>query len=471
MMTLLFIVLFLAFLGLFFFVTRKVIIEGREDYLLYYFVLFLCSYNTLLILSYQQTGSPMLVNIIKYTKDALVIVSVVVFFFYRRDIFSTSFKLHRVDFIFLAFLGLATIYAILPIGPASLFNKLVYLKHIYFLGFAYFLGRNSKLRFEQLHPILNLILGISIAAFCTSFLENIFNVHLQTLIDFPKYNFDINETDPKGNYGLTWTFETSAGYKRFAAFFTNPLEMSSAMLLAISTGFILFLATPHRTNQIYYLLTILLSIGCLYFAISRSSFAAFFLLLFIASISLRYYSILVIGFLYFLGLATYIIFFASKELQEFVWDTITFQQASSLGHVIEWLEAIESISTSPQGIGLAMSGNVGGVDDEMKVGGENQYLVFGVQLGVVGMLLYIMLLYNSIKFSLKTFRLAPDIREKVIPFIAGTSKFAFLLPLFTANAENYTYFSLVTWWMVGYSIQSYNRLKHTPLPEDISKNA
>ena len=36
--------------------------------------------------------------------------------------------------------------------------------------------------------------------------------------------------------------------------------------------------------------------------------------------------------------------------------------------------------------------------------------------------------------------------------------FAFLLPLINANAENYLYISLVTWWLFGYSIQTYHKL-------------
>ena len=57
----------------------------------------------------------------------------------------------------------------------------------------------------------------------------------------------------------------------------------------------------------------------------------------------------------------------SKYLIE---DTLTFRNSSSLSHLIEWIEAIISMTENPFGIGLAMSGNAGGVDQTLKVGGE-----------------------------------------------------------------------------------------------------
>ena len=81
----------------------------------------------------------------------------------------------------------------------------------------------------------------------------------------------------------------------------------------------------------------------------------------------------------------------------FVLDTLTFENASSLGHLIEWLEAVESIIDSPEGIGLAMSGNGNSVANINRVGGENQFLIFGVQMGLLGLALYISLLYLARK--------------------------------------------------------------------------
>ena len=149
-------------------------------------------------------------------------------------------------------------------------------------------------------------------------------------------------------------------------------------------------------------------------------------------------------------------YFASEDLYFFVLDTLTFENASSLGHLIEWFEGLESIIEFPEGIGLAMSGNGNGVDNENRVGGENQFLIFGVQMGVLGVLLYISLLYLAIKTSIQAYRKACTPNDQIISFVAGTTKFALLLPLFTANVELYLFVSLISWWMVGQSVKIKN---------------
>jgi hypothetical protein len=162
-----------------------------------------------------------------------------------------------------------------------------------------------------------------------------------------------------------------------------------------------------------------------------------------------------------IGLTVFILIFASEELKYFVIDTIRFENSSSVTHVLDWLKAIESMISNPEGIGLAMSGNAGGVERDLIVGGENQYLIYGVQMGVLGMILYILMLSIGIRNSWRAFRGSKNKEEGIIPFVAASVKFGLLLPLFTANAEAYIYVALFSWWMIGYGETIYrrNRLK------------
>ena len=65
---------------------------------------------------------------------------------------------------------------------------------------------------------------------------------------------------------------------------------------------------------------------------------------------------------------------------------MNFQNTSSLGHLLEWIEGLNSMIKNPMGIGIAMSGNANGVDQALKIGGENQFLIYGVQMGALGLL-------------------------------------------------------------------------------------
>jgi len=102
---------------------------------------------------------------------------------------------------------------------------------------------------------------------------------------------------------------------------------------------------------------------------------------------------------------------------------------------------------------LAMSGNASGVDQAIKIGGENQFLIYGVQMGIISIILYSLLILISILDSLKVYRLSKNF-NKEIAFIVVLVKLGLIIPLMTANAELYLFVSLTTWFFVGY-IQKY----------------
>src|SRR5690606_36385257 len=108
-----------------------------------------------------------------------------------------------------------------------------------------------------------------------------------------------------------------------------------------------------------------------------------------------------------------------------------------------------------------MSGSVGRVEADLRVGGENQLLIDGGPLGFVGMSLNIEVLAFGISKSLSVFRKSPDVNNARIALVAASTKFGLLLPLFTDNAELYLYVSLLTWWMLGYSMKEYNSIKES----------
>jgi hypothetical protein len=455
----LFSIIVLFTLALLFWVLNKMVFEGKWEYAIFFLLLFLPIYITNLSIIYLATGSSLLVNIFQIVKETVVLLAVVGFVLYQKNIFEYPFRLHRVDYLFLAFLLLTFLYMLLPIGEASTVNKVLYFKNMLIPALVYFLGRNSILSDKEVSWLFKGIFFIAIAAFFTNLFEKAIDTHLQSLTGYALFNLDINDIDPTGNFDLTWTFETQAVTKRLASFFSDPLELASSVLLGFSAGLIWFL-TSKRDNWLLYTIVMLCSLGSLFFASSRAAFLAFFVMIFFVALIFKLYKLILSG----VGLAVifviYVVFFASDDFYYFVVDTITFENTSSVGHLVEWLLALDSMIASPLGIGLAMSGNVGSVEDDLRVGGENQFLIYGVQLGWIGMLLYILILAYGIRVALKVFNQTEDLMTARIAFVAASVKFGLLLPLFTANAEVYTYVSWVTWWMVGYSVFAYQRIQY-----------
>jgi len=235
-------------------------------------------------------------------------------------------------------------------------------------------------------------------------------------------------------------------------------QMASSVLMGFAAGLIWFLTTKKEQNW-FYLLIMFVSLGSLFFSASRAAFGAFFVMIFFVALVFGLYKLIAGGFLALIGFGIFVIFFASEDFYFFVLDTLTFENTSSIGHVVEWLLALDSMVSNPLGIGLAMSGNAGSVIDELRVGGENQFLIYGVQLGWIGMMLYILTLASGVILSLCVFYQTEDKMIARLAFVAASVKVGLLLPLFTANAEMYTYVAWISWWMIGYSVNSYSRIR------------
>ena len=458
-----FILLCIGIVGGLLWTIQKMTIEGKWSYFIYFLAAFLPIYITSLSVIFLATRSPEILSLFQILKELIILLAVGIFVLYQKDIFKYPLRLLATDWMMLGLLTLGFVYLLLPLGSATFLNKALYYKSMLMPGLVYFLGRNTQWNAVEIRQLFLMIFVVMFAAFGVNLIENyLLNAHLQQFTGYALYNQVINNIDPTGNFGLTWTFETQAVTKRLAAFFSDPLEMASSVLMGFAAGLIWFLTTKRAENW-QYILVMAVSLGCLVFSASRAAFGAFFIMIFFVALVFRLYKLIGAGFLALVLFGLYVIFFASEDFYFFVLDTITFENSSSVGHVVEWLLALDSMIGNPLGIGLAMSGNFGSVEDELRVGGENQFLIYGVQLGWLGMMLYILTLATGVRDSIRVFRTTTNTAIARVAFTGAVVKVGLLLPLFTANVEIYTYVSWLTWWMIGFSLREYSELKNAQL--------
>jgi len=430
--------------------------NGNLSFLLIYLVTFLPVYFIFQLIVFDFSENVLLVDLIKYSKDFVIFSSFfIVFFGSKKDFFSTELKTTFLDKTIILFIILSSIYAIIPIGEASFYVKLIYLKNIYLIGVVYYLGRNffiSEYLFFNLKKILILILCI---AFLVSSIEYFFNFHLHSFFNYAKFNLLINDILPEGNFDLSWTFERSPDQARFGSIFPNPLEFSSNLILFLTIPLFAILHT--KKNIFKNLLIILIVFVSFYYAYSRASILSALIMIFTALLITKNYKkvFYILVLLFFSILIFY--FSASEDSIYFVIDTFTFNESSSFSHLIEWIQAILTIIENPLGIGLAMSGNASGVDQAIKIGGENQFLIYGVQMGVISMILYSIMLFKSIRDSFSVYSLSKG-HIKELAFIVLLTKFGLIIPLLTANAELYLFVSLTTWFLIGSVQRSYLKI-------------
>ena len=447
-------ILLVVYIIFYLFVAQQ-LIQGNYKYLLFYCILFLPVYSVFLNIIYVGFQVPILNQILQYSKEVLIFGGAVMILFGTRDQTNRIWKLSKLDKLFLAFVAMAIFYALMPIGEASITSKLIYLKNLLLIPVFYFLGRNVRLSYQDWKTGFNLFIGLTVLTTIIVIFEKTFGYHLHALIDSPLYHSEMKDIDLKGVFGIGYTFEAQGGKPRYASLYANPLELSASMLMLAAYTIYMLVSVKHRTNKLIYSSILIIGVIALLFAYSRATFVAFFGMLLFMALQLKYYRIIFSVFAAIAFFVLYIVFLASDDLRYFVIDTITFQNSSSVTHIIDWLEAIDSMVNNPMGIGLGTSGNMGGVETDLIVGGENQFLIYGVQMGFVSAIIYLLIISYAIRNCFQCNRLNVSKEEKLIPFVAASVKFGLLLPLMTANVEAYLFISLVSWWMVGHSESLY----------------
>ena len=95
--------------------------------------------------------------------------------------------------------------------------------------------------------------------------------------------------------------------------------------------------------------------------------------------------------------------------------------------------------------------------DDIKIGGENQFLIFGVQLGVMFMIIYILIILKSIINGFKTFEYSKIVSNKKIGLTIFLLKIGLVIPALTSNIEIYLFVSLFSWLLVGINENIYNK--------------
>ena len=455
------IVLGIILLVLYCFFTLTVLIKvynGKPVYLLFYITLFLPVYSVFQLILYDAFQNSIIINFLKYSKDFVLVSSFVLYLTgTRQSFFNRKFKFSSLDMLMLGFLSLVTLYLFIPLGEATFLSKAIYAKNICLIVIVYFFGRNTDLSFENWNKILKILIGLILFSFTIALSESIVETHLHSFLNYSRYNLEINDIDPQGNYGLNWSFESQGAKPRYASLFADPLEFSASLILFFVISLWYFIHSKFIKNKFFFLILISIVVFSFFLALSRASmFSAILVLILALYISKNYKALLIWGSFIFI-LFFYLYFFSEKETRYLIQDTLSFQNTSSLGHLVEWIEGVLSIYENPFGVGLSMSGNASGVDQSIKIGGENQFLIYGVQMGFISIILYMLILIKSIWNSLRLYIKSSNLNIKSIGFITGLTKFGLLIPLLTANAELYLFVALFSWYLVG-QVEKWNNL-------------
>ena len=429
-----------------FFIALKNLILRNKQGILIFLIIGLPIYTTSLSIA-LKSGFGDLIPYMQPFKELLILITL------GTSIWELDrrVKFQIIDYIILAYFSYTLLYVFLPIGHYGLSNKVIAFKSSSFFTLIYFAGRLFDPTKIYINKYFNYILVVFIVAVGILLFEILSNQHFQTLTGYADFNFYYFNQKPEGNYGLTWTFETSTGLSRFASFFANPLEFAAATLLALAVIAGLYTDDDNKIaiNKLG-LIAVVATQFAIFFALSRSSFASYFIMIFIYALITKKKLLLNIIYAGIVIVAIYFLFFMlvlNPNLYEFIYETITFTNPSSVGHLIAWIEGIQAIVANPLGLGLGESGRVA-VSLSSATGGENQYIIIGVQTGIIALLLYIWMLIYFIKTCWKWY---PKLKgkEKKVCLSLLLMKVGFIIPLLTSELESSVYIAYISWFLSG----------------------
>ena len=428
-------------------VSMRGLLQGRSRDMLVFIIMGLPIYTTSLSVAFYFGGKPV-VSVMQLCKELVVLTATVVVLLSIRE----KPKLMLVDKLVGAFLLLTITYAVIPLGGYSFLERLVALKALSFFPFLYICGRFMPLETVYIKKVFTWIAALSLAAGGVVVLEWIFNIHFQNFSGYNAFNNAIYQVEESGNYGLTWTFEIENGTKRFASFFSNPLDHAAATIFALAVLAGLYTDEGHRLHfSTFGWMALLATLASILFALSRAAFISYFIVVFLYSLITKRKEILA---LFYTGaglIVIYVLFFVEKDFQEFIINTVQFTNASSVGHLLEWIAGLEAMAREPLGLGLGTSGRISALAGD-NVGGENQFIITGVQTGVLGLLLYLAIHVVSFVQALRWYPRLEG-KEQQICLTLILAKAGLFIPMFTANLESYLYVAYMLWIVNGWVVQ------------------
>ena len=421
----------------------KGLFQHKPDRILWFIILGISSYTTSLSITYAIGMAPA-VNAIKYFKEIAAVSTLAYLVMNHRG----KFNIQVIDWLVMLLFTYCLAYVFIPVGKMTFIERLTVFKSYGMFGLFYFIGRLLPLTTYDLKKYWYSIIAVMVFAVMLQQAEVVFDKHFQHNISYTDYNQQANQIYPSGSYGLTTTFETDNGIKRFASFFHDPLDFAISLLmcLCLVLAWISFEKERIIPDKWKWLIVMLLLWG-LFKTFSRASMLGSILVLYAyAIITKRKLLLKTLYFSILLGIF-WLIFFAEDKFQGYVLDTILFRESSSLGHLISWVTGIDAMIEQPFGLGLGSSG-LYAFGDGLGIGGESQPIFMGVQTGVISMLLYLTIYIYLFIIVAKKWSVAHG-EYKMLGCSILLMKIGFFIPMLTSYFESFLFLSYLSWIFCG----------------------
>ncbi len=140
---------------------------------------------------------------------------------------------------------------------------------------------------------------------------------------------------------------------------------------------------------------------------------------------------------------------AVPGLATFVWDTLTWQTGSSVGHLADWSVGAQSLVDHPLGLGLGAGGLTSARFGLTSAAADSQYFKYSAELGLAGLALYLAILAGIAKAGVKAFRTAPGEPARNCGALIAVATLGLALNGTTTVPLGDPFFSYIFFWLAG----------------------
>lgn len=254
----------------------------------------------------------------------------------------------------------------------------------------------------------------------------------------------------EGNpYGLTSNYWTQFGshlVQRAGSTYLSAQGFAIPFLLILPAATLWILA-PVRRHALAWLGYGVVWIG-LVLTITRMTIVACVLqTLVIAGLRRRWSVAVTLGFACVGGLTLALL--VVPGLPTYVWETLTWQTGSSVSHLDDWSEAMENLFRYPLGAGLGSTDMVAARFGLTPLAADNQYLKFALELGIVGLILHVAILFGSATAGMQAFLHGRSETTRSYGLLVVAVTLGIGVNAMTAGVFNSMLLAYVFFWLVG----------------------
>jgi len=142
----------------------------------------------------------------------------------------------------------------------------------------------------------------------------------------------------------------------------------------------------------------------------------------------------------------------------FVWSTLSWQEGSSVSHTTDWLNGVSAFAHNPWGMGLGTADQSALRSGLPHITGDNLYLKYAVEMGVLGISLLVLALGSIMGRSMVLYRNARNDSQRRMGAAMWLATIGVLLNGMTAVVFNSPPLGWLYFWLAGAVITSSQRV-------------